>query len=372
VNREILPGLKSLILFNLSMITGLLAFFFGISGMFIPDSGKNPILMEEFVFSEAPFPSCHASTIAESGDNYVVAFFGGTHEKHEDVEIWISILENGKWTDPFSVADGMSGGKRYPCWNPVLYQVLGGDLLLFYKVGPDPQSWWGMKKRSENGGKTWSDADELPEGMLGPIKNKPVLLQNGMLLCPSSTEDNGWKVHMEFTPDFGSTWQPKVIVDPPSEYEVIQPTILQLENGWLEILCRSKNGLIIRSFSTDQGKSWGVLEPLDLPNPNSGIDAVTLADGRHLLVYNHSKKPVDEWGGERFPLNIALSDDGITWKASIILEQDPGEYSYPAIIQDKKGLVHVVYTWNREKIKHIVLDPEELPSGNIRVWDRKE
>ena len=337
----------------------------------ISHSGSTPVLLEEFIFEEAPFPSCHASTISGYGENFVVAFFGGTHEKHNDVEIWVSIRENGKWSMPVSVANGIFDGKRYPCWNPVLFQVPGGNLLLFYKVGPDPQSWWGMLKRSANGGKTWSEAEKLPDGILGPVKNKPVLLPEGMLLCPSSTEDNGWKVHMEFTPDFGRSWLPKVVVDPVSDYGVIQPAILQLENGWLEILCRSRNGLIIRSFSRDQGKTWGVLEPVDLPNPNSGIDAVTLADGRHLLAYNHSRKPEDEWGGPRFPLNIAISDDGIAWKASWILEDDPGEYSYPAIIQDNKGLVHVVYTWNRKKIKHIVLDPDKLPSNRIDIWDRK-
>jgi alpha-L-rhamnosidase len=253
----------------------------------------------------------------------------------------------------------------------VSYQGPGGPLLLFYKVGPDPQSWWGILKRSFDDGVSWSQPEKLPEGILGPVKNKPELLQNGQLLCPSSTEHNGWKVHMEFTPDFGRSWTPVIPVDPVSNYQVIQPTILRLENGWLQILCRSRDGLIIKSLSIDQGKSWSVLEPTNLPNPNSGIDAVTLADGTHLLAYNHSLKTKDEWGGPRFPLNIAISEDGQQWSASVVLEDEKGEYSYPSIIQGREGKVHVVYTWNRKKIKHVVLDPDKLPSRPLVIWDRE-
>jgi alpha-L-rhamnosidase len=333
---------------------------------------NKPVLVEEFIFDRAPFASCHASTIAEGDNGLVVAFFGGTHEKHRDVEIWSSRKESGTWSQPLSIAEGMFNGSRYPCWNPVLFQVPEGPMLLFYKVGPDPESWWGMIKRSYNAGKSWSKPERLPDGILGPVKNKPVLLDDNHLLCPSSTENKGWKVHMEFTNDFGHSWEPNVPVDPMSKYEVIQPTILRLTNGWLQILCRSRDGLIIKSLSLDQGKSWSVLEPVDLPNPNSGIDALTLSSGIHILAYNHSKKPEDEWGGHRYPLNIAISEDGQKWSASLILEEAPGEYSYPAIIQDSKGYVHVVYTWNRKKIKHVVLDPGQLPSRSITIWDKEQ
>ena len=334
-------------------------------------SQNNPILIEEFIFDQAPFESCHASTLAEGENGLVAAFFAGTHEKHEDVEIWSTRKESGIWNKPYSIADGIFNGARYPCWNPVLYQVPGGPMLLFYKVGPDPESWWGMIKRSYDGGKSWSDPEKLPEGNLGPVKNKPVLLKNGRLICPSSTEKNGWRVHMEFTDDFGISWEPRVPVDPMSTYEVIQPTILQLKNGWLRILCRSKEGVIISSLSTDQGQSWSVLEPIELPNPNSGIDAVTLSNGTHILAYNHSIKPEKEWGGARYPLNIAISNDGQKWSASLVLEDMPGEYSYPSIIQDLEGRVHVVYTWNRKKIKHVVLNPTRLSSRPIVIWDKE-
>jgi predicted neuraminidase len=86
-----------------------------------------------------------------------------------------------------------------------------------------------------------------------------------------------------------------------------------------------------------------------LPNPNSGIDGVTLSDGRHLLVYNHTK-------GGRTPLNIAVSKDGKNWRPAVTLETEPGEYSYPAVIQAADGKVHVTYTWKRRRVRHVVVD----------------
>jgi predicted neuraminidase len=103
----------------------------------------------------------------------------------------------------------------------------------------------------------------------------------------------------------------------------------------------------------------------ELPNPNSGIDAVTLKDGRHLLVYNHTAKG-------RTPLNLAISPDGTKWEAALVLESEPGEYSYPAIIQTRDGLVHITYTWKRQRVRHVVIDPAQLKTRPIAdgVWPK--
>ena len=92
---------------------------------------------------------------------------------------------------------------------------------------------------------------------------------------------------------------------------------------------------------------------LPLANPSAGTDAVTLKDGRHLIVYN----PVPRG---RTPLKVAISRDGQEWKDVVTLEDQPGEYSYPAVIQTSDGRVHVTYTWKRERIRHAVLDPAKL------------
>lgn len=312
---------------------------------------------EEFVYDEAPFPECHASSIAETPQGLVVVWFGGTKEKNKDVEIWMSNKRNGKWSELRAIADGVQpDGKRHPCWNPVLFQVPGGDLLLFYKVGPSPSTWWGEMKHSSDGGETWSAAKKL-EGGIGPVKNKPELLGESTLLCPSSTEHDGWRVHFETTSDWGETWEISEPINDGKTFNAIQPSILKHGGEKLQILARSKEGVLLSSWSDDLGKTWTDLEPSGLPNPNSGTDALTLKDGRHLLVYNHTTTPKGKWGGKRSPLNVAISEDGKQWSAVAVLEHEPGEYSYPAVIQAQDGKVHVSYTWKRKKVKHVVLDP---------------
>ncbi|MDF7814151.1 sialidase family protein [Hymenobacter sp. YC55] len=324
---------------------------------------KQGILTDEFIFEKAPFPESHAATIAETPKGLVAAWFGGTKERNPDVGIWVSRQENGRWTTPVEVANGVVNETlRYPTWNPVLYQAPGGDLLLFYKIGPKPSDWKGWLKTSKDNGLTWSAAEALPEGYIGPVKNKPVLLKNGTLLSPTSTEGSGgWRVHFEATPDFGKTWTMTAPVENGQTQGAIQPSILLHKKGRLQVLCRSRDRAILESWSDDNGKTWSPLAKTNLPNNNSGTDAVTLADGRQLLVYNHVLPPGTLAKGPRTPLNVAVSKDGKTWYAAAILEDSPiSQYSYPSVIQTKDGLVHFVYTWRRKSIKHAVIDPKKL------------
>ncbi|WP_461112336.1 sialidase family protein [Spirosoma jeollabukense] len=320
--------------------------------------GTPPTVLSEWIYEKAPFPECHASTLAETPQGLVAAWFGGTRERHPDVGIWVSSRSATNWTTPVEVATGIQpNGKRLPCWNPVLFQVPGGDLLLFYKVGPSPSTWWGLLKRSSDAGKTWSEAERLPEGIVGPIKNKPVLLASGVLLCPTSSEDHNWRVHFEQTSDLGKTWQKTGPINDGVEDGAIQPSILFHADGQLQALCRSqKSGFILETWSKDNGKTWSPLQKTSLPNPNSGTDAVTLKDGRQVLVYNPTS-PVAGKSGPRTPLDVAISNDGKSWKSLARLENEPGEYSYPAVIQTADGLVHITYTWKRNRIRHVVLDP---------------
>jgi len=314
----------------------------------------------EFVFESAPFASAHASTIVEARDGLVAAWFGGTREGANDVGIWLSRRAGGKWTPPVEVATGVQpDGSRLPTWNPVLFELRQGELALFYKVGPNPRAWWGMVRTSTDDGRTWSAARRLPDGILGPVKNKPVRLVDGTIIAPSSTETpespSTWRVHFERSRDAGATWS---VTRPAAgaasaPIDAIQPSVLMHAGGKLQAVGRTRSGRVFETWSEDGGQTWTPVTLLELPNPSAGTDAVTLRDGRHLLVYNHTPKG-------RTPLNVAITRDGRTWEEVHVLERDPGEYSYPAIIQARDGLVHITYTWRRERIKHVVIDPAKL------------
>ncbi|AGA76790.1 putative neuraminidase (sialidase) [Echinicola vietnamensis DSM 17526] len=333
-------------------------------GMFLilvlPSFGQDQVkvITEEFVFDNAPFRECHASTLVGLKDGSIMAaWFGGEYERHPNVGIWIARKTGTGWSQPQKVADGqVNDTLSYPTWNPVLFNMTPDSLVLFYKEGPSPQEWWGMYKVSVDEGKTWSSAQKLPEGILGPIKNKPITLRNGAVLAPSSVEDeDGWRAHVEITEDHGKTWK-KVAIDHEGEYDVIQPSILQHADGRLQVLCRSQQNRIITAWSEDQGRSWGQLSATEVLNPNSGTDAVTLADGRFLLVYNPEVSGKD-WSDGRNELRLAVSTDGVSWNDVMTLEHEPsGEFSYPAIIQTTDGKVHISYTWKRKKIKYVVLE----------------
>jgi predicted neuraminidase len=208
-----------------------------------------------------------------------------------------------------------------------------------------------MARRSTDGGRTWSAPERLPDGILGPIKNKPIQLSDGDLLSGSSTEHDGWRVHFERSTDGGRTWTATPPLNDGRTVGAIQPSLLTYADGRIQAIGRSRtSGRIFETWSSDAGRTWTPLAMTTLPNPNAGIDAVTLRDGRQLVVYNHTERG-------RSPLNVAVSRDGRTWTPVLVLENEPGlEFSYPAVIQTSDGLVHVTYTWRRQRIRHAVID----------------
>ena len=415
-------------------------------------TASTAITNDQFLYEQASFPQCHAATIVETKKGDLVAtYFGGKHERNPDVCIWVSIKEKGtnEWSNPILAADGVftlgtknaeiagitdestpaSEGpvhkgtasispkrtqrhtstmdRRKACWNPVITEMPNGELWLFFKVGLKVSDWTGWLCKSKDGGKTWSDKEPLPKGFLGPIKNKPEII-DGRLLCPSSTEDNGWKFHMEIydiakkewkyvgpvkaelamrTEDMnatphsnkrsekaadGSVVSRKEDVEAPDAggvatkdgrhpIDCIQPSILKLKDGRLQVLMRTRNGKIGTSFSSDNGDTWTNVTLLDVPNNQSGTDAVTMKDGRHVLIYNNFASLPGTKKGVRTPLSIAISDDGTHWHHALTLEDSPiSQYSYPSIIQGKDGKLHAVYTWRRQRIAYKQIDLNKL------------
>ena len=363
-----------MMMYKRSLLITMICLGFGLTTKAQLKIWQHGIVTDEFIFEKAPYPECHAATIAETKQGLVAAWFGGTKERNPDVCIWVSRLVNGKWIEAINVANGIQNDTlRYACWNPVLYQVPNGDLFLYYKIGPSPAKWKGYQRVSKDGGISWSAQQALLDSILGPVKNKPVMLSNGNILSPSGTESGGAKIHFELSKDQCKTW---VITGPANDgktVKALQPTILVHKDGSIQALCRTQNRAIYETLSKDNGATWSPLAQTSLPNNNSGIDGVTLKDGRSLLVYNHVLPPGKLAKGARTPLNVAISKDGKTWYAALILEDSPiSQYSYPSVIQTKDGLVHIVYTWRRQRIKHVVIDLNKLVLREIKdgVWPK--
>lgn len=318
----------------------------------------------EFIFTTAPFKSCHASTIAELRDgNLLAAWFGGTAEGNPDVAIWASRRTPNGWSAPFQLARE----PNTPTWNPVLFHSKDGRLWLYYKFGTGPSTWHASRIFSTDEGKTWSQPECLPEGILGPIKDKPLILDDGTIVSGSSVETlQTWHVQIERSADNGITWTKSAAItvpqkSPPSApttpYGIIQPTIVSLGANRLRLYARSSSNInaICIADSDDAGITWTEARITNIPNPNSGIDAVKLRDGRLVLAYNNTRSG-------RSPLNLAVSSDGEHFKMFDTLESDPGEFSYPAIIQGSDGDLRITYTWNRTRIKYVRFPLSEIPN----------
>ena len=353
---------------------------------------------DEFLYTKTSFPQAHSATIAETTKGDLVAtYFGGTRERNPDVCIWVSRKPKGsdEWTAPQLVADGVfktgseeaklaglsgldstnvsadkgpiidksvrknpEGWQRKACWNPVVYQIPGGDLIIYFKIGNKVADWTGWLVRSKDGGKTWSKREPLQEGFLGPIKNKPII-NKGRLIAPTSIEEGGWRLYFEYSDDMGKTWKRTDFVKADEGVKAIQPAIMVLADGRLAAVARTRSERIGITYSSDNGLTWSKLELIDTPNNNSGLDAVTLKDGRHALICNDRPIPkgIKNGKGARTPLSVMLSDDGVNWRHWVTLEDSPiNQYSYPSIIQTSDGKLHCIYTWRRQRIKHVVLD----------------
>ena len=317
----------------------------------------------EFIFVGAPFKSCHASTIVELRNRELLAaWFGGTAEGNSDVAIWASRRTSSGWSAPFQLVRE----PNTPTWNPVLFHSKDGLLWLYYKFGAGPSTWKASRISSTDDGKTWSQPERLPDGILGPIKDKPLVLDDGTIVSGSSVETpKAWEVWIERSTNNGVTWtrsgpigmskQPQ-FSGPSTPYGIIQPAIVSLGGKHLRFYARSTSniGFICVADSSDGGVTWTEARKTNIPNPNSGIDALKLHDGRIILVYNNTRTG-------RSPLNLGVSTDGEHFKMFATLESEPGEFSYPAIIQGSDGDLQITYTWNRTRIKYVHIPFQEIP-----------
>ena len=315
-------------------------------------------ITRNFITDQPVTVNSHAATLVEpEPGKLMAAWFGGKYEGAKDVGIYFSVYKNRKWSVPKNLIKPLITQKdTLPCWNPVLFKSKNQHLYLFYKVGKNPREWFGAMIVSEDNGNTWSAPKYLPKGILGPVRNKPVETIPGVILCGSSTEsvdDNKWRVHVEKYTEATDTWA-KIEIDDKKEFNIIQPTFLIHSNHEIQMLSRSKHNKLIASWSNDNGNTWQRTDSINVVNSNSGIDAVTLS-GKSFLLVNNPLPQGKDWFNGRNVLDVEYSKDGVNWKKLFDLEnQKEGEFSYPAIIETSDHKIHVLYTYNRKNIKHVV------------------
>lgn len=324
-----------------------------------------------------PTEFCHASTVVElASGKRLCCWFGGSHEGREDVAIYISSNAGDGWSTPRKLVDSPAAN-----WNPVLFKAQD-RLLLFCKYGNAITSWQTLLLESTDQGATWSAPVELVPGDCsggrGPVRNKPIRLSNGWIIAGGSTEAGIWQAFADISKDEGATWQrtapiaiagltysgektaeSSIAVSQQSFYGrgVIQPSLWESAPGQVHMLLRSSEGYIYRSDSQDYGLTWTDAYSIGEPNNNSGLDLVRCSnDGCLYLVCN----PVAANWGLRSPLSLLKSrDNGATWQRVLDLETQPGEFSYPAIIETGDGLC-ITYTWNRQNIACVQLGAAEM------------
>lgn len=308
-------------------------------------------IQHELIFEKGKFfDSCHASTILKFKDKLLCAWFGGTAEGKDDVRIYLSVNENGKWSDPKQV----TFTDNIPCWNPVLFEY-DGTIFLFYKVGKKIPQWQTYFMTSSDG-ENWSEPQELVNGDTsggrGPVKNKAIRLSDGRIAAPASVETKlKWDAFIDISEDGGKTWTKSELIGFDHLHAdgkgIIQPTLWE-DNGRIYALLRSTEGSILKSFS-DDGYHWSECEKTPLSNNNSGIDSVRLSDGTVFVIHN----PISGDWADRNIIAYALTDDNAeSFTEPVIIERDEdpeAEFSYPAVITDNEYL-YVTYTHYRKGI----------------------
>ncbi|OZF36751.1 glycosyl hydrolase [Rhodococcus sp. 14-2496-1d] len=373
-------------------------------------------------FLPAPQVQNHAANLAILPDGALACvWFAGTQEGVPDISVWFSRLEAGErqWSTPVQLSDDPTRSEQ----NPVLFVRDSGEVWLLWtsQHAGNQDTARVLRRISPDGGLSWGEAHVLlPETDAGGIfVRQPVIrLESGRLLLPVfhcvKIDGRKWVGDRDYSgamvsDDDGTTWREAVV---PDSVGCVHMNIVVQKDGSLVALYRSRwADHIYRSVSTDDGDSWSAPVPTELPNNNSSVQVVSRADGTLALVYNHAsaldatarrvslydeidddgladgteeaESPLDDgdaraafWGAPRAPMTLAISSDGgVTWPVRRDLDVGDGycltnnsrdgsnrEFSYPSIVEDSDGRLHIAYTYFRQAIKYVQLESDRAGS----------
>lgn len=315
---------------------------------------------------------CHSSSLIEVSPGTLCAVWKGGFGKGKSnidmkhgVGIWLAFFKDGQWSQPEQIVQSPNS----VCWTPVLCKHPDGKMVLYYRIGKDPRHTVSMFKSSFDGGLSWSKEDILPAGIIGPTKAKPLVDKEGNVICGSSVEAGASDDEFKATACWveilsGQQWSKYGPIEIPGKrFGCIEPALFIDGSGILKMLCRDRSnrinaeGWIWIAESLDMGKTWSELKKTNLPNPDSGIEVLSLNSSDVLVIYNNSHK-------NRFPLSVALSKDhGNSWCPLFNIEEESGEF--PSAIIDSQGYMHISYAWmppgkSQRQIKHVMIDVSKM------------
>jgi predicted neuraminidase len=317
----------------------------------------------ELIFESIPgAPVHHASSIVEAPNgDLLVSWYGGSYESSDDEALFLARKRKGErnWDTPRMLLRNPTApvgnavifvDQRKRIWivwgrleatQPLIAHTGWERTRLFYRI-------------SDDDGSTWSEDKLIPMDTTGWLpRNLPVHLSTGELVLPLSDERNNRDLSFfVITKDAGATWVRSANV-PNAQSQGEQPTVAQRRDGSLLAFLRTGPRLL-QSESFDRGMTWSPAKLTEFKNPDAAISLRALRNGNLILAWNNQERG-------RSPLHIARStDDGKTWSNPLMLESNPGEYSYPSVFQSSDGLIHVVYTYRRYSIKHVVFNEDWL------------
>ncbi|UCF99452.1 MAG: exo-alpha-sialidase [Spirochaetaceae bacterium] len=297
---------------------------------------------------------CHCSSIAENSEGELVCvWYEGAYETAPDTAIRIAFKPSG--ADSWLPAEQLFHYSGIPLGNPVLFTFDRQTLYIIFSVLLG-ESWTESMlfvSASQDGGHSWSNPGLLfaKKGLMA--KTKPLRLESGRILIPLYEESGFFPVVL--IADDPRQWaRSRYTAETMARGAAIQPALAQLPDGNLLMYCRSARGTIWKSLSYNYGLSWSLCTPTGIPNPNSAIDLLRCDASTYLLAFNNSS-------AHRHSLSVALSRDcGASWVFAGEVDSGDGEYSYPCLLQDRSGRIHLSYTENRYRIKHTVFDLDWL------------
>jgi predicted neuraminidase len=368
----------------------------------------DPARIEAFI--PTPCVQNHAAFLLPlPGGDMGCVWFGGTQEGVPDVSVHFSRLAAG--ADRWSPAERLSDDPTRSEQNPLLFHAPDGRLWLLWtaQVSGNQDTAIIRRRISADGGRSWGAIETLfgeQPGFGTFIRSPIVVLDNGDWLLPiwrcTKPPVGAWTGDLDtssvmISSDAGATWTEHAV---PDSRGCVHMSIVDLRDGTLVAFYRSRwADSIYVARSSDGGRNWSAPVPTKLPNNNSSVMAIRLADGRLALVYNHSSAAdatgrrlslYDDiggeelapaappsgrgafWGAPRAPMTLALSaDQGRSWPIRRDLESGDGycltnnskdrlnrEFSYPSLCQTPDGALHIAYTYWRQAIKYVRVAPD--------------